>query len=236
MFGLAVGSGTLLGGIMAYLFKTERKIEAFLLGASSGIGIAVSLTALLPASLSLGGIGYSVLGFLLGGIVLAITDAAFPHSHCEERYGDRLYMMLKAASLIAVGIIIHDFPEGLAIGAGLASSAKLGIAVALALAFHNIPEGISIVRPLLGTSMKRSTIMLLPFISVIVTVVASVLMFLVMGNAAPVLLASGLAFSAGAMLYISLTEVIPQMKRARRQEIAISLFIGLVIGFLILGF
>ena len=135
----------LFGGIIgAYLNITSKKFLSFILEFASGIMTAIICFNLIPESLKIINISLTVSGILIG---------IFTMIYCSKIVDKRLLNdkktnnnLFKSGIVIAIGIAIHNLPEGLAIGAGFESSESLGYTLALAIAIHDIPEGISVAR------------------------------------------------------------------------------------------
>jgi len=230
------GAATGLGGLICVILKIGKRVLQFVLAASTGVVLSVIMLGLLPSSLQLGGVGYTALGFILGGVVLMITGSLFPHTYGDEKYEDRLYSLLRTGSLVISGIIIYNFPAGLVIGSGFASSQALGLMLFVAIVLQNIPRGVSVNTPLFRTGMARPMVLLVMLMSGIPAMAGALLAFASMANAIPVILASGMAFSAGAVLFICADQLVPVVKGGSRvHETAIALFLGVFVGVLILG-
>ena len=233
---LLAGAATVLGGIVFSLLKISKRELQFLLTATTGVVIAVIMLGLLPAAMSLGGVGYTALGFIIGGIALMVTGSLFPHTYGSERYEDKLYSLLKTGSLVITGIIIFNIPAGMLIGSGFASSMAVGSMMLIAVVLQNIPRGISLSVPLSRTGEERPRSILILLLAGVPCMVGALLAFAALASAVPVILASGMAFCAGAMLFISADQLTPIVKSGTRMhETAIALFIGVFVGLLILG-
>ncbi len=232
----AVGACTVLGGLLNGFFRIDRRMLQFMLSASTGILFSVVMLGALPVALGLGGVGYTALGFILGGVVLMITGTLFPHTYLDEKYEDRLYSILKTGSLVLTGILLYNFPAGLLMGSAFASSAGLGAAIALALALQNIPRGVSLNAPFMQAGMERRKGFMFMLFSGVPACIAALLSFVALSGAMPVLVSSGIAFSCGAMAFVFVDQMMPVVKGGRRaHETAIALFVGLFIGVLLLG-
>lgn len=210
LIGLATGViGTGLGGIItAYTGRPSNKMLGGYLGFAGGIMLALAFVELMPEAIEEGNMFLAIVGFVIGVVLLIVMDRNLPHMHhggSEEGDGK----LMKMGYLVAFGIAIHNFPEGVALGAGWVSSSSLGLGLAIILTLHNIPEGIAMAAPLAagGVSMKRVVIMtLLAGLPVGVGAIIGALI----GEASPVFLSLSLGFAAGAMMYISFDELLPE--------------------------
>jgi len=140
------GLGTCLGaGVVLLLGPMRRGILSILLGFASGIMAAVVIIDLLPTSFHYGQPVICILGFITGFLFVSGMDyflgKALPGRRLQQIY-------LRMGYLIALGIALHDLPEGIAIAAGYSASTVLGPVLVLAIGMHNIPEGMATAAPL----------------------------------------------------------------------------------------
>ena len=110
-------------------------------------------------------------------------------------------ILLKTGIIVSIGLAIHNFPEGLAIGSGFDASIKLGLKLALAICLHDIPEGISMAVPMKNGGMKRTKVIFYVILSGITTGIGAFFGALV-GSISEEVISICLSFAAGAMLYI----------------------------------
>ena len=139
MAGLATG----IGGLLGVLLRPSRRNLMLGLSFSSGIMLGVTFLMLLPKSLESGFLP-GFIGFALGSLLFFLLDIVLPHVHIIKSKSS----LLQLGMLIAIGIALHDIPEGLGIGSGYGISEKFGIAIAIGVMLHNIPEGVAIAIPL----------------------------------------------------------------------------------------
>lgn len=224
--------GTGIGGlIIGFLGRPHRRMLSFLLTFSSGIMIAVVFYDLIPEALALGNIGSTLTGIFLGIISLTLLNKHLPHSHLPQRrevdnHHRASTRLVRTGALLGLGIAMHNFPEGLAIGAGYVASQELGIGLAIALALHNIPEGMAMAAPLVAGGMDRYRVLLW-------TVLAGVPMGLgalvggLFGNFSVLVLSTALGFAAGAMIFLVFHELIPEARKLNNPRSSI---LGTIIG------
>ena len=136
---LLAGFGTTIGAaVVLFWGRTMQRELAFFLGCAGGIMLGIVFLDLIPSALQQGNYLSTAVGVLSGIALLRALDAAlgvfFPQgSMMEENF-------LRMGYLIAIGIALHDLPEGFAIAAGYAVPGQLGLAIALAIGLHNLPE------------------------------------------------------------------------------------------------
>ena len=219
---LAAGLGTCLGAVMVVLFgRVGGRTLALLLGFASGIMGAVVLMDLLPASLHHGGPLACLAGFAGGFLLVTAMDQAL-HVLVPGRNAHRLY--LRMGYLIALGIALHDLPEGIAIAAGYSTSSVLGPALALAIGLHNIPEGMATAAPLRAGGMNGARVVVS-----LVTPLGTLLGLFIL-HASPGFNALLLALAAGAMVYIVTGKLVPASLGSHR----LPALAGMAAGFLLI--
>ena len=229
------GVSTGIGSAIAYFIrKPGPRIMSLILGFSAGVMLYVSFAELLSESFEKVGFGIGNVGFFAGIAFIALLDIFIPHEYKEEhvespadiisgadishhgfRHGHgrrvRHSPLMHAGMLTAIGIAIHNFPEGLSVfSSGITGDRTFGILVAAAIALHNIPEGISVSIPIWQATGSRKRAFWYSFLSGLTEPVGAVIGYTILFNfLTPTLIYSLLAFSAGIMVYISLDELLP---------------------------
>ena len=221
-------------GALPVLFTThvsERILDA-LLGFAAGVMLAATAFSLIVPAIQLGGIWPAAFGILLGGIFLAVLDHAVPHMH-RIAGPEGPSSTLRRVWLLIIAITLHNFPEGLAVGVSFGSG-RLGEATALmiAIGLQNMPEGLAVALPLVREKWPRGKALLYAFGSGLAEPIAGLLGVVAVTFMKP-LLPWGLAFAAGAMLYVVSDEIIPETHR-RGYELEGTW--GLMIGFIVMMF
>jgi len=234
--------GTGAGGLLILLVNFGAGAGlSFLLAASGGIMISISLMELIPEAVEVGSKGWAALGLLLGVIILFVLDMVLPHAHSSlvlraksgVYHGERAARLRSAGLLIGLGIALHNLPEGLAIGAAYAHQQSLGLGVALIIALHNIPEGMAMAVPLRAGGMGRGSVVLSTMLAGLPLGVGAFLGAWV-GQVSPTVLSVCLGFAAGAMMYVVSDELIPEAHFCARGEYpTIGLVAGILLGVLL---
>lgn len=142
--GLFFGTfGTTLGGMIGVIIKKQsNKFLSFILAFASGLMMAVICFDLIPEALGISTIANIVIGIVVGIIAMIFCDLLV-----EKKFNQNVSLkkknndLLKTGIIVSIGLAIHNFPEGLAIGSGFEASIKLGLSLALAICLHDIPEG-----------------------------------------------------------------------------------------------
>lgn len=144
--------------------------------------------------------------------------------------------LLKTGMLVALGIAIHNTPEGIAVGAGYAHAPAFGIYIAIAITLHNIPEGIATALPLYKAGMSKWRAARFAFLSGLTEPIGALLASLVLFSNAS-LIPAALAFAAGVMVFITLDELIPVAREHGHQHYtAIGIILGAIFVFMLSGF
>lgn len=229
LLGLFFGTfGTTLGGLIGTIFKNpSNKFLSFILSLASGLMIAVVSFELVPEASEISGIGSTIIGVILGIIVMIICDLIVK-SKCENKTLKN-NTLLRTGIVVSIGLAIHNIPEGLAIGTGFESSIKLGYSLAIAIAIHDIPEGISMAAPMKKSGLKSGKILLYVVLSGITTGIGA-FVGAIIGSISESIIAICLSFAAGAMLYIVSGELTPESNRLYSGRMA---SIGNILGFLL---
>jgi ZIP family zinc transporter len=225
--GLATTVGGL--GVLAFPHPGERVI-AGLLGFTAGIMLAASVFSLLVPALDLGSLVEVLAGFGLGAVAIGILDAVIPHAHA--RFAERRRTVVGSRSLLLLGALtIHNIPEGLAVGVAFAAGGSdLGLPVAIAIGVQNVPEGFAAASPLLDAGVTRLTAIGVAAATGLVEPPAALFGY---GAAelSGAILPLGLAFAAGAMVYVVVDELVPESHSRGHERVATS---GLVAGFAVM--
>jgi len=143
--------------------------------------------------------------------------------------------LLKTGVLIAIGITIHNMPEGIAVGAGYAHQPEFGYFIAIAIALHNIPEGIATALPLVQAGARRRDAFKIALFSGLTEPIGAMLAIFFLsafGDLVPV----ALAFAGGVMTFITLDELVPAAREHGHQHwTAIGIILGAIFVFLLSG-
>lgn len=221
--------GTGLGGVAAlFIVRPNTRFIGVVLGITSGIMLSVVCFDLLPEAYEISGLFVEILGIVLGIITILLIEELFP-SFDKVKYKkgyDKSF--IKTGALLGIGIAIHNFPEGLAIGSGFMFTPEMGITMALVIALHDLPEGVAMATPLRIGGSSRLKVVLLALLAGIPTGVGT-LFGAMLGSVSDFFIGLCLSFAGGTMLYITCGELIPNAKALHKGRAST---IGLVIGFI----
>lgn len=221
LLSLIAGLATTVGAAIAFVVRrfSDRTL-ALLLGFAAGVMITVSFLELFGEAEETVGPAWAAVAFFSGFGIIFLVDILIPHSY-ETEEADSKESLRRAGVLTAVGIAIHNFPEGLVVLSGAASSPELGIMLAVAIAVHNIPEGIAVAVPIAAATGKRSQAFWYSFLSGIAEPVGALMGALVLTHfMTPSVTALMLAGVAGLMVFISLDELLPTAQRYGEEHVA----------------
>jgi zinc transporter, ZIP family len=238
---------TALGaGVVFFTNRYNQKFMDGMLGFAAGVMIAASFWSLLAPAIAMSEGGPlpvwvpAVVGFLLGGVFLRLTDKILPHLHLgasiDEAEGVKTNW--HKTTLLVLAITLHNIPEGLAIGvafgavaAGMDSATLPGaIALAIGIGIQNFPEGTAVSMPLRREGMSRLKSFWYGQVSGLPEPIAGVIGAMIVLSSRAIL-PYALAFAAGAMIFVVIEEVIPEAQRNGNNDIATA---GGMIGFAVM--
>ena len=231
--------GTSLGAASVFFLKQSLgdHIQRALTGFAAGVMVAASIWSLLiPAmdqSAALGKLAFfpAAVGFWLGILFLLLLDHIIPHLHRNSEQAEGPHSQLQRTTMMVLAVTLHNIPEGMAVGvvyAGyLSGTAQITAAGALALslgiAIQNFPEGAIISMPLRAEGMGKGRAFWGGVLSGIVEPIGAVLTILAASVIVPAL-PYLLSFAAGAMLYVVVEELIPEMSQGEHSDIGTVFF------------
>jgi len=234
----AAGFSTAIGGLIGVTIKKPGpRFTTFSLSFSAGVMILLSFVELLPIGIKSVGFGAALMAFFAGMFIMFFIDAIIPHDYLaesnlpEEQHRNR--NLARTGFFIALGICIHNFPEGIATFSGTMQSINLGIIIAVAIALHNIPEGIAVTVPVYAATGNRRKALSWSIFSGAVELLGAVVAAIVLMpflNAA--LLGIVLSVVAGIMIFISVDELIPVSRSYGHEHLSI---LGFIVGMMIMA-
>ena len=231
--------GTALGAAMVFFMRNSmnKKLEKTLLGFASGVMIAASVWSLLIPSIDMateqGKVAWlpAAVGFLLGILFLLVLDSVIPHLHLNSDKPEGIKSKLKKTTMMVFAVTLHNIPEGMAVGVAFAG-AMIGntgitiagaLALAIGIAIQNFPEGAIISMPLKSEGMSKGKAFMLGVLSGVVEPIGALITILLTNLVVPVL-PYLLSFAAGAMMYVVVEELIPEMSEVKHSNIGVLMF------------
>lgn len=226
---LATVSGltTVIGVLLAIYVTRSIKWIPVGIGFSVGIMLSIALFELIPESLTSAKPINVVVAISFGSALMGLLHYVIPHTHLFEEKGLIGSDVSRTAYLVALGLILHDFPEGFAMANAYITYPSMGVVVALAIAVHNIPEEFAMAVPIIATR-SRAFLLRAAIISGSAEP-AGATIGLLTANADPGLVPIFMAFAAGAMVFVSLHELVPMAKQYGELRLfGVGLFAGVL--------
>ena len=231
--------GTMLGAACVFFMKKSLSdlVRRSLAGFAAGVMVAASIWSLLiPAieqSEDMGKLSFlpAFIGFWVGVLFLLLLDRLIPHLHVGSEQAEGPKSKLGRTTMMVLAVTLHNIPEGMAVGvvyAGFLSgntqiTAASALALSLGIAIQNFPEGAIISMPLRAEGERKGRAFLGGVLSGVVEPIGAVLTLLAAQFVIPAL-PYLLSFAAGAMLYVVVEELIPEMSQGRHSNLGTVFF------------
>ena len=231
--------GTTLGAACVFFLKGKmnRNLQRILTGFAAGVMVAASIWSLIiPAmeqSAHMGKLAFlpAFIGVWGGFLFLLLLDHIIPHLHLNSQCPEGTQCNLGKSTMMVLAVALHNLPEGMAVGVvaagwltGNASISAAGaLALALGIALQNLPEGAIISMPLKSNGMKRGKAFGYGVLSGVIEPIGAIITILLADLVVPIL-PYLLSFSAGAMLYVVVEELIPEMSEGEHSNIGTVFF------------
>ena len=231
--------GTTLGAACVFFMKKSLGdlVQRSLAGFAAGVMVAASIWSLLiPAieqSEDMGKLSFlpAFIGFWVGVLFLLLLDHLIPHLHVGSEQAEGPKSKLGRTTMMMLAVTLHNIPEGMAVGvvyAGFLSgntqiTAASALALSLGIAIQNFPEGAIISMPLRAEGVRKGRAFLGGVLSGVVEPIGAVLTLLAAQFVIPAL-PYLLSFAAGAMLYVVVEELIPEMSQGRHSNLGTVFF------------
>jgi zinc transporter, ZIP family len=265
LLSLLAGLGTGVGGMIAVLRKPGKRSFGCLMGITAGVMITLSFLELVNEAWKLQGYLTATLGFAAGASFMLVIDVLVPHirfgevettekektvqqnpnvgtffgrhRHRHSYHAPRVIdqRLFQSGVLLALGITIHNIPEGIAVGAGYMHMPEYGVFIAMAILLHNIPEGIATALPLRTSGMRRRDALKVSFLSGLAEPIGALAAAFFLSSFES-LIPAALAFAGGVMMFITLDELIPTAREHGHQHYtAVGIILGAIFIFLLSG-
>ena len=236
-------AGTALGAACVFILKKELKtgVQKALSGFAAGVMVAASIWSLIVPAIEqssvMGRFAFlpAFIGFWLGILFLLLLDHVIPHLHRAANQIEGPKSHLTRTAMMVLAVTLHNIPEGMAVGvvyAGLLNGSGMitaggALALALGIAIQNFPEGAIISMPLYAEGKSKPKSFVLGVLSGAVEPVFGALTVVLAGFIVPAM-PYFLSFAAGAMLYVVVEELIPEMSAGEHTNIGV---IAFAVGF-----
>lgn len=265
LLSLLAGLGTGLGGLIAVIRKPGRRSFGCLMGVTAGVMITLSFLELVNEAWELQGYMTATIGFAAGASFMLVIDIFIPHMRFGEvetqqpdlpdrhdisrrrfwkRHRRRRFhqaarvvdqRLFQTGVLLALGITVHNIPEGIAVGAGYMHMPEFGMFIAVAILLHNIPEGIATALPLSESGVSKWDSFKVAIFSGLAEPIGALAAALFLESFG-FLIPGALAFAGGVMVFITLDELIPAAREHGHQHYtAVGIILGAIFVFLLSG-
>ncbi len=231
--------GTTLGAACVFFMSGAMRpmLQRALTGFAAGVMVAASIWSLLiPAMEQAEDMGSwafvpAAVGFWIGILFLLVLDHTIPHLHLNSDQAEGPKSSLAKTTMLVLAVTLHNLPEGMAVGvvyAGWLSgneniSLMSALALSLGIAIQNFPEGAIISMPLCSEGVKKPTAFLCGVLSGVVEPLGALITILAASHVVP-LLPYLLSFAAGAMMYVVVEELIPEMSQGEHSNLGTIFF------------
>ncbi|MEM1794117.1 MAG: ZIP family metal transporter [Desulfurococcaceae archaeon] len=236
--GLIVAGFTSLGSLLGLIgLRFPHKALDFGLGFASGIMMVASFVKLIIPGIESGAVAEVLIGVATGAVAIVLLDKLLPHEHVAIGYEGLkgLAKKIRKAWLVALTMFIHNIPEGLAVGVASAYSPGFGLTLSIAIGLQDVPEGLAVTLPLASMGFKKTKAIGLGVLSGLVEMAAVLTGAAVFGYSRSWTYV-WLGFAAGAMIYVTIEELIPEVlheNAVHRKIASAGFYLGLYLMMLI---
>lgn len=242
---LLTGFSTGIGALLIYAKKhVSKKMLDAALGVAAGVMLAATSFSLISPAIEKGGGGVrgsfiALVGILIGGLFLDLTDKCFPDSNLMLNSMENDEALINGARLrkvwlFVIAITVHNFPEGLAVGVGFGDGDIVnGLSLAIGIGLQNFPEGLAVALPLIRENYPKWKALLIALCTGLVEPIGGLIGVCVVQVSKPIL-PLAMAFAAGAMIFVISHEIIPETQSDHNHSKLATH--ALLIGFVIMMF
>ncbi|MFA9495376.1 MAG: ZIP family metal transporter [Candidatus Bathyarchaeota archaeon] len=239
LLSVIAGSATGIGGLIVVRFgDISNRNMGFLMGFAGGVMLVVSFLELYAEAINKLAPWKVTIAFAIGTVFMMLVDLKLPHIEFglwEDGVKDR--HLFNSGIIIAIGMSIHNFPEGIVVAAGYGHAAELGLLVALMICFHNIPEGIATVGPLIKAGVPKWRAVGLATLGGLMEPVGALFGAVVISFVGMDIIGWSLGFAAGVMTYVTIDELIPVAHEFctldQKHMVSSGLLIGMIFAMLL---
>lgn len=222
---------SLVGGIiLLWREKFAKRISLYLISFAAGSLLGAAFFEILPEAIN--GIGESALGFVVLGILLVFIFEKFLgwHHHHDHRHDDTFESHTFSVQTVLLGDALHNFIDGIAIALGFLVSVEVGIATTLAVFVHEIPQEIGDFGVLIKRGYARKKIILYNFITALTALLGALVAFFFMPFFPENFVFYALAVAAGTFVYISTSDLIPELRQSSNGGLDLGHTAALLLG------
>lgn len=224
--------GTMTGAsIGIFLRRPSKRLMGAILGFAGGLMLSIVVFDLIPESIEKWGLVETIVFSIVGILIVMLIDNIMTSKEGNGN-GNSHY---KVAVLTAIGLMLHNLPEGIIMGCGFVAGKTLGLKMSIIIAIHDIPEGMAVSAPLMVSRVKVSKIMTYVFITALPTAVGAWIGIFA-GNVSQNSLGACLAIASGIMLYVVCGELLPESNRVWDGTTStLGVLIGVILGLVMIN-
>jgi zinc transporter, ZIP family len=218
--------GTMIGASLGIIVKKpSNRFIGTIVGFAAGLMLSVVVFDLIPEAIITWNFASTIICAVIGSLIIAVIDSKISIGNINKH--------VKVAFMTALGLMIHNLPEGIIMGCGFRAGGSLGIKMCLIIAIHDIPEGLAVSAPLMSSNIKKVKILLYAFITAFPTAIGTFFGAFIAGISKNVL-GICLSFAAGIMLYVVCGEMIPESSKLWEGVTStLGVLAGIILGLII---
>ncbi len=222
--------GTMIGASIGVIVRNpSRKLLGSIMGFAGGLMLAVVVFELIPEAINKTNILFTVIFYTIGIAIVMFIERV------TDRTKVKTSNYMKMAIITSLGLMLHNFPEGIIMGCGFLVEQKLGIQMSIIIALHDIPEGIAVTAPLMASKVKSTKIMIYAFLTALPTALGAAIGVMA-GNISDFYLGLSLALASGIMMYVVFGELVPESNKLWSGILnTLSVIMGLTLGFIMIN-
>lgn len=222
--------GTMIGAsIGVFLKRPSNKLLGAILGFAGGLMLAIVVFDLIPESIEGWSFPGTIIFAIIGILIVMLIDSLLPTGKND------ISSHTKVAFLTALGLMLHNFPEGIIMGCGFMAGKTLGLKMSIIIAVHDIPEGMAVSAPLMVSRVKVSKILFYVFITALPTALGAWIGIFA-GSVSPNVLGACLAIASGIMLYVVCGELLPESNKVwDGMSSTTGVLLGVLIGLIMIN-
>ncbi|MEG1256470.1 ZIP family metal transporter [Clostridium sp.] len=227
--------GTMVGAFIGVSLRNPtNRLLGILLSIATGIIISIIFLELIPESINKIGFVRSLLVIIVGILVIYFIDCMIKVGN-NNGISSGMANHTKVAILMALGLMMHNFPEGIIMGFGFVKGSGLGIKMSVLISIHDIPEGIAMAAPLIAAGKKPLKILWYSFLVAFPTVIGAWIGIL-LNSISGVFLGYSIAFASGIMIYVAFGQMLPESNELHSSYTnAMWIILGIIFGFVMIN-
>lgn len=227
--------GTMVGALIGVSIKNPTdKLLGALMAIATGIIISIIFLELLPESIDNLGFPRTLLVVLIGIVIIYFIDILIKVSN-KNNIGSSGFNHTKVAILMGLGLMMHNFPEGIIMGFGFVKGSGLGIKMSILISIHDIPEGIAMTTPLIAAGKKKGRVLWYNLLVALPTVLGAWI-GIIMNNISTAFLGYSIAFASGIMIYVAFGQMLPEsIDLNGGYSDTLWMIVGIIFGFIMIN-